>query len=321
MQQQTVLTDLAADTYKGLSSKPKYLLSKYFYNKRGSKLFQKIMHMPEYYLTDCELEIIKNHKQAIFEAISGLDNAFDLIELGAGDGLKTKVLLAHFYEYQAPFRYVPIDISATAVRKLEEDIHALFPQMVIDGQIGDYFHLLDAMSKQSHIQKVLLFLGSNIGNMDRKQSIDFLKKLRSVMQGKDLLIIGFDLKKDPHIIKLAYNDPHGYTAAFNLNVLQRINDELQADFNLSRFSHIESYNPETGTAKSFLVSECEQKVQVSAIDETFDFEKGEAIYTEMSQKYDMDMILDLADHSGFEIVRNFTDHRQFFMNSIWKLKS
>ena len=193
--------------------------------------------------------------------------------------------------------------------------------MKVSGQIGDYFQLLEEMSRKNCVRKVLMFLGSNIGNMDHEQSHNFLGKLHAVMHRNDLLLIGFDLKKDPDIIKKAYNDPHGITAAFNLNLLQRINNELQADFNLSQFRHKEFYDPLTGAAKSYLISLSEQKVHVVALGKIFDFQKDECIYMEMSQKYDLEMIQELAENSGFEIVRNFTDNRQFFADSIWEPKN
>jgi len=310
--------EFANDVLKGLSANPKHLLSKYFYDERGSELFKKIMHMPEYYLTDCEMEIIKTHKQSIFETISDKIKSFELIELGAGDGMKTKVLLKHLFESKADFKYVPIDISETAVENLELEIKALFPELEVSGQIGDYFHLLEEMSRKNCTRKVLMFLGSNIGNMDHEQSLDFLGKLHAVMHRNDLLLIGFDLKKDPDIIKKAYNDPHGITEAFNLNLLQRINNELQADFKLAQFRHTEYYDPATGAAKSYLISLSEQQVHLAALGKTFDFQKDERIYMEMSQKYDLELIRELAENSGFEIVRNYTDNRQFFIDSIWK---
>jgi len=140
------------------------------------------------------------------------------------------------------------------------------------------------------------------------------------MNQYDKLFIGFDLKKDPQIILDAYDDPHGHTAVFNLNLLQRLNDELGANFNLNNFKHQEVYNPQTGTAKSFLVSLEKQSVHIKVLSKSFEFDKWETIYTEMSQKYDLNMITSFANQCGFEIVRNFFDNRQYFMNSLWKLK-
>jgi L-histidine Nalpha-methyltransferase len=320
MEHQLLLSELADDTLKGLSAQPKFLLSKYFYDERGSKLFREIMLMPEYYLTDCEIEIIENHKQTIFETISNPTKSFEVIELGAGDGMKTKILLDHFFSQNADFRYIPVDISASAVRKLQREINKMIPELKVDGRIGDYFQLLEEMGRTGNKRKLLMFLGSTIGNMDYKESLDFLGKLHAVMQMNDLLLIGFDLKKDAEVVKKAYSDPHGITAAFNLNLLQRINDELQADFNLEHFRHVETYDTDTGTAKSYLISQTRQQVHVKKLHKTFIFEKDEPIYMEMSQKYDAEMIRALAHHSGFEVVRNFTDRRNYFVDSIWKLK-
>ena len=321
MEQVATLTEFAKDILEGLSASHKYLSSKYFYDTKGSRIFQDIMQMPEYYLTDCELEILKTRKQEIFEAFAEQDAQYNLIELGAGDGLKTKVLLTYLHDHNAIFEYTPIDISEEAVKNLMKDLEQKIPGIRINGKVGDYFRLMEEICQYNHTKKIILFLGSNIGNFNKSQSLSFLNKLNSEMQSGDLLFIGFDLKKDPDIILKAYNDPHGYTAAFNLNLLQRINDELNADFNLNNFRHIEVYEPKSGTAKSKLISLKNQEVTIHELSKTISFEQGESIFMEMSQKYDMEMIMDLADKSGFEIVRNLHDERQYFVNSLWKLKS
>ena len=317
----TILTEFAKDTLEGFSARHKYLSSKYFYDTKGSRIFQDIMQMPEYYLTDCELEILKTGKLEIFEAFAEQDSQYNLIELGAGDGLKTKVLLSHLHDQNAIFEYIPIDISAEAVKNLVRDLEREIPGIKINGKVGDYFRLMKELNLYNHTKKIILFLGSNIGNFNESQSLSFLNRLKMVMQPGDLLFIGFDLKKDPDIILKAYNDPHGHTAAFNLNLLQRINDELNADFNLNHFRHIEVYDPKSGIAKSKLISLKKQEVIIHGFSKTFSFEQGESIFMEMSQKYDMEMILDLADKSGFKIVRNLYDERQYFVDSLWKLKS
>lgn len=320
MEQLTKLSDFAQDTLLGLTSELKYLSSKYFYDDQGSKIFQDIMRMPEYYLTDCELEIFKTHKQDIFTEFVGDKGGVELLELGAGDGLKTKIILSHFLNKGADFKYSPIDISDDAVNSLVLDLQDEMPELKVNGLIGDYFKLIADIKVNGYSRKIVMFLGSNIGNFDKQTSIDFLSHLREVLNPQDQVFIGFDLKKDASIILEAYNDPHGHTAAFNLNLLQRINNELNADFHLNEFKHQEVYNPQTGTAKSYIISQKEQIVNINGIDTTITFGEGERIYTEMSQKFDNEMIIDLASSSGFEIVRNFTDQRQYFTNSLWKLK-
>ena len=313
-------TKFAQDIEKGLQAKPKYLLSKYFYDDIGSCIFQDIMRMPEYYLTDCELEIFQKQKHSIYQSFTKSGSQFNLIELGAGDGLKTKVLLSYFLNQNCDFEYVPIDISGDAVRNLVRSLETEFSELKTDGQIGDYFHLLEEMNHYGDAKKVILFLGSNIGNFQEAEALLFFDKLRNVMQGEDQLFIGFDLKKEEQIILDAYNDPHGHTANFNLNLLQRINNELGADFDLSAFRHQEIYNPQTGTAKSELISLSNQKVDIAALGQEITFEKGEAIFMEISQKYDLDMIEQLAHKSGFEVVENFYDSRNYFVNSLWRIK-
>ncbi len=320
METLTLLTEFAKETLEGLTASPKYLSSKYFYDTNGSRIFQDIMQMPEYYLTDCELEIFQTNKQWIFEAFTEKNGQYNLIELGAGDGLKTKILLSHFHDQNTYFEYTPIDISEDAVKNLVMDLQLGIPGIKINGKVGDYFRLIEKINQYDHTKKILLFLGSNIGNYNKVETLNFLNKLKSVMHSGDLLFIGFDLKKDPEIILKAYNDPHGHTAAFNLNLLQRINNELNANFILHNFRHQEVYNPQSGTAKSMLISLEKQEVEIHDLSTSISFEKGESIFMEMSQKYDMKMIMDLADKSGFEIVRNFYDKRQYFVNSLWKLK-
>lgn len=320
MEKTTQTSDLAIDVLEGLTASPKYLNSKYFYDTQGSRIFQKIMNMPEYYLTNCEEEIFLKQKHLIFKSFSNDNQPFEVVELGAGDGIKTKILLDYFLLQDASLSYIPIDISEEAVVNLINDLENDLPELEVNGKIGDYFQMMEELSEIDKTQKILLFLGSNIGNFDERATIKFLSHLREVMNPIDKLFIGFDLKKDPNVIIRAYDDPHGYTASFNLNLLRRINNELDGEFELLKFKHYEVYDPQSGTAKSFLVSQEKQSVYIGAIDKTILFEKWEPIFMEMSQKYDPQMIKGLADASGFEIVRNFTDSRQYFMNSLWKLK-
>ncbi|MDT8394170.1 MAG: L-histidine N(alpha)-methyltransferase [Bacteroidales bacterium] len=318
METEVQLSTFETDTLKGLSAKPKYLSSKYFYDAQGSKIFEEIMRMPEYYLTDCEIEIFQTHKLQITHAFGNPEKEFELIELGAGDGLKTKILLAHLLENKNKFKYIPIDISAKAINDLQHDLAKNLPGLKFDGLIGDYFQLIAGLN--GFKQKVILFLGSNIGNFDEGKSSHFLRQLNEVLNPEDQLLIGFDLKKDSEIILPAYNDPHGLTAAFNLNLLHRINNELDANFIPESFFHQETYDAETGTAKSFLVSKKSQSVQIRKLEKTFHFNENEKIFMERSQKYDLPMIEALAGQSGFEITANYFDSRNWFVNSLWRVK-
>lgn len=320
METKSQKNEFLQDTLKGLSSNPKYLSSKYFYDEKGSKIFQDIMRMPEYYLTDCELEIFKTQQQEILNDFTNGPDGFDVLELGAGDGMKTKVLLKHFVKQKANFTYSPVDISGTVICELIKDFKNEIPDLHVEGLKGDYFKMISSFKYKISKRKIVLFLGSNIGNFPLEQSIDFLRKLKKSMNINDLLFIGFDLKKDESLILDAYNDASGHTAAFNLNLLYRINREMDADFIPDNFYHEEVYDTKSGKAESFLISKQEQSVIIKKLNTTFFFAEGEKIFTEMSQKFSINMIEEFAEKSGFEIVRNYFDKRQYYMNSLWKLK-
>jgi len=308
----------ADDVLRGLSAAPKFLSSKYFYDDEGSRLFQEIMKLPEYYLTGAEFEIFSTQTSKIFEVFTKADETFDLIELGAGDGSKTSLLVDYFLKYTADFTYVPIDISAEALSFLTEKFQTQFPGLSIQTEQGDYFQKLETFQSKSVKRKIILFLGSNIGNFGKEQAQNFFRQLRAVMNDTDLLFIGFDLQKDPRVILRAYDDAQNVTAEFNLNLLARINRELGANFNLNDFSHYASYHPIEGAARSFLISRKTQTIFIESLNKTFDFAAWEPIFMEISQKYSLAMIEELAQTSGFEVSQYFFDSQKFYTNSLWK---
>ena len=310
----------AEDVREGLSSEPKFLHSKYFYDEVGDDLFQQIMSLDEYYLTDCELEIFHNQKEKILSYFSNGGEIFELIEFGSGDGYKTKVLLEFFIEKKVKFNYIPIDISPSVLETLSEDLKKNIPELNVYPICDDYFHALEELNKVDFNKKVILFLGSNIGNFRGDNAIPFLKHLHADMRQDDQLFIGFDLKKDPQIILDAYNDKKGITREFNYNLLDRINKELGGNFDRDSFSHYPTYNPVTGETKSYLVSLKSQTVWVEILSQSFSFEKWEPIFMEISQKYSLHDIQHLAKHSGYKIEKNFFDSRNYFTDSLWVLK-
>lgn len=311
-------SEFKKEVYQGLSSYPKYLSSKYIYDKAGDKLFQDIMAMPEYYLTDTEFSILEKHKEEIASYFSNGSDFFNLIEMGAGDGKKTKILLRHFTDKDINFTFRPIDISQNALDSLKQNLKQELPELKTEPLQGTYFETLKTLHFNSEERKVILFLGSNIGNLLHEQAIDFLSKIQSYMQPNDLLFIGFDQKKNPQTILDAYNDQTGITAAFNKNLLVRINRELNANFNIDNFSHWEVYDPESGTAKSFLVSKENQKVRVSDLDLDLSFDAWETIHTEISQKYDDKTVQWLAEKSGLQVITEFTDLKNYYKNYLFK---
>jgi len=305
------------DVLRGLSADSKYLESKYFYDKEGDILFQEIMDCPEYYPTRCELEIFSGQTTMMSGLFKSDDSDFDLVELGAGDATKSIYLLQQLQSGHAAFTYYPIDISSNVIKLLHDKLPVAIPGIKVHGLNGEYFEMLAALNGISTKRKVVLFLGSNIGNIPLDGAEAFCREMRSHLAVGDLVLIGFDLKKDPRTILAAYNDKGGITRRFNLNLLRRINEELGADFDLSRFEHYPVYDPATGTCKSYLVSLADQRVCIGDT-ECFDFKEGEPIHTEISQKYTVEQTNELAIRSGFKAVKHLFDLKHWFLDAIWE---
>ena len=309
-------TSFLKDVLNGLRRHPKKLHSKYFYDQEGDKLFQKIMGSEEYYVTRCEAEIFQKYAGEIATALKDRFESFDLVELGAGDASKTIHLLKQLKDLDCDFQYIPIDISRSMIQYLEQGLPEKLPGLVVKGLNGDYLEMLDIAAKISDRNKIVMFLGSNIGNMNADEAIEFLKKVRRTLNKGDRMLIGFDLKKDPSTILSAYNDSSGYTRDFNLNLLKRINRELGADFEVHQFDHFPTYDPISGSCRSFLVSKQQQNVHFA--NEVFSFKEGEVIYMELSQKYDLPQISALGESCGFRTADVFMDSRNWFVDTIWE---
>lgn len=300
-----------------LSQFPKRLNPKYFYDEKGDKLFQQIMSCDEYYPTNCELEIFKTRSSDLVEVLCDGSTPFDLIELGAGDATKSKFLLKALLERGCDFTYMPIDISHHMIEYLESSLPKEVGKLEVKGWSGEYFEMLDAAAAFSKRQKVVLFLGGNIGNFEPADAIEFCKKLNSSLQPGDLVLMGFDLKKHPQVILAAYNDKAGYTRAFNLNLLHRINSELGGNFDVSQFEHYPMYDPSTGACKSYLISLTDQEVTIG--DQTFQFARNEYIYMEISQKYSVEETDAMAKACGFMPMQHLFDQQRWFLDSIWSV--
>jgi L-histidine Nalpha-methyltransferase len=295
------------------------MYSKYFYDERGDELFQSIMKMDEYYLTAAEYEILSMQKEQLVADMKLMDAPFQLIEFGAGDGYKTKVLLRFLLESELDFEYIPIDISTSVLVQLENSLQEELPDLKVRPIAKDYFSALEDL-KSNNIRKVILFLGSNIGNFTKNSAPGFLTQLSDRMNPDDYLLMGVDLKKDPNVILAAYNDKNGITRAFNLNLLNRINQELGGDFDIFNFEHFPIYDPVSGATKSYLISKREQTVCISSLDLQIHFEAGEPIDMEISQKYSIKDLKDLASKSGFNVVKNYFDCKHLFTDTLWSIK-
>lgn len=304
------------DVMKGLRATPKYMQSKYFYDAAGDKLFQDIMNCDEYYPTNCELEIFSEQTEGLASAILAGGDGFDLIELGAGDAMKSTYLLRNLLDKNADFNYLPIDISAHVIDYLNNTLPLTLPGLKITGLNGDYFEMLKKAKASSNRRKVVLFLGSNVGNMPVKNAGEFCAELRSHLEVNDMALIGVDLKKNPKTILAAYNDKEGITKRFNLNLLERINRELHANFDVSQFDHYPTYDPETGSCKSYLVSLKDQAVNVNG-GEPIHFQMNEHVFMEISQKYTVEQTDELARTAGFKTDGHFYDKKRWFLDVIW----
>ncbi len=305
------MTSFKQDVITGLSADAKYLSSRYFYDEIGDQIFQEIMAMPDYYLTRAEEEIFHLRKEEIYKALN-FSCPFKLVELGAGDGLKTKILLRSFLEQKADFQYLPIDISSHVLAELSESLAQELPQLEVEPMAKEYFEALEQLQKISGEPKLVLFLGSNIGNFPQGKASGFLNSLAAKLQTGDKLLLGVDLKKEPAKILKAYSDKTGITARFNLNILSRINRELGANFDLQSFDHYASYNPQSGECRSYLICRKAQEVHLEGVAQNIHFEEFESIHTEISKKYSPSELDRLAAETGFKVIEKFYDSQKQF---------
>jgi dimethylhistidine N-methyltransferase len=286
------------DVVAGLSAPQKFFPPKYFYDAAGSRLFERICRLPEYYLTRAELELTRRHVAAIarFAGRGG-----QLIEYGTGEGIKSRLLIRAL----RPAVYVPIDISEDALAAAGASLKRRFPRIEIRAVLGDFSRPLDIPLLKK--PRVVYFPGSTIGNLTPEEAHGFLSRSRGVAPR---MLVGVDLKKDPALLHAAYNDAAGVTAAFNLNLLARINRELGADFELRRWRHYAFYNPTLGRIEMHLISMNDQRVTLGK--DRWHFRAGESIHTENSYKYSLEDFRALAARAGFRTTRVWTDRRERF---------
>jgi dimethylhistidine N-methyltransferase len=294
-----------AEVLMGLHKPQKELPSKYFYDEHGSRLFEQICTLEEYYIPCTEIAIMEVF---IDEVVELLGPRVLLVEYGSGDCKKVHHLLEHLHN---PAAYVPIDISREQLLRVTQELSVSYPKLEVLPVCADYtssFELPVPMRSSERI--VVYFPGSTIGNFDPTPAKHFLEHVASVCGPGGALLIGVDLKKDPAVLHSAYNDKEGVTAAFNLNLLQRINRELDCDFQLDCFEHYAFYNPREGRVEMHLISQREQAVHLDNF--TFLFAKGESIWTESSYKFTLDEFAQMAATAGFKVERVWTDERQWF---------
>jgi len=298
----------AEEISSSLNRDSKFITPKFFYDKKGSDLFEKICTLPEYYPTRTEIAILKNLQA---ELPSFIDDSFRLVELGSGASVKTRLLLDIFTQMQQTIEYFPIDISEILTESSEQLLQD-YDNLRITGIIDTYEGGLEFLKNYDAKNSLIIFLGSSFGNFSPTDGETFLEKINSTMKSGDLFLIGLDLVKDSQILESAYNDAQGVTAEFNLNVLSRINNELDADFNLNNFSHHSTYNKEDQRIEMYLKSLVNQSVIISKSNLSLNLEKNELIHTEYSHKYTLEQIKTLLKNTGFKINHTWLDDNTHF---------
>jgi dimethylhistidine N-methyltransferase len=298
-------SEFFSDVVAGLSNHARTLPCKYFYDARGAALFQKICELPEYYITRTEIDILDRQRVEIATQL-GLN--IELIGLGTGAGTKTRILIEAL---EKPAVYVPVDISEKQLRKSAELFHEIFPDLEILPVAADYLQPVALPSpRHKPARNVVYFPGSTIGNFDPDEAVRFLRRVSNVCGADGGLLIGVDLQKDRHLIEAAYNDSASVTAEFNLNLLVRVNRELGADFDLTRWRHQAIYDSKQGRIEMYLISQAAQTVRIG--DRHFEFAAGEKILTEYSYKYTPEGFSALARDAGFEFQKMWTDDARLF---------
>jgi dimethylhistidine N-methyltransferase len=291
------------DVVEGLSEDEKRLSCKYFYDRRGSQLFDKICQLDEYYLTRCELEIMRQFSP---EMAAQIGAGVMLVEYGSGSSLKTRLLLDHL---ENPAAYVPVDISRRHLQQSAEDLAASYPHIEVLPVCADFTAGFDLPTpKITPTHSAVYFPGSTIGNFQPQDAAELLDNIAPLCGTGGGLLIGIDLKKDVDTLEAAYNDAQGVTAEFNLNLLHRMNRELGANFLVEQFRHSSVYNASRGRIETYLISECEQEVSVG--EHSFKFSNGEGICTEYSHKYTIEEFQAHAAEAGLTLHRHWTDSQQ-----------
>ncbi len=299
----------AEDVLEGLSTQPKRLSPRYFYDETGSKLFEDICNLPEYYVTRTERSILQRFAPQIARYSEG---NMSVIELGSGNSRKTGLLIEALITRQGALHYLPIDISESMLVQSAKHLLKTFPELRITAHVAEYNAGIQRIAEEDFEQKMVVFLGSNIGNFELDEASDFLCKIRRGMNRNDYFLLGTDMQKDVPILEAAYDDSQQVTAAFNMNLLRRINHELGGDLNVKNFSHFAFYSAEKNRIEMHLRSEKEQEVHIGQLNKTFQFRQGETIHTENSYKYNKAQIIEMCSQTRFHLAQSWQDDRGYF---------
>jgi dimethylhistidine N-methyltransferase len=313
------LAQFRHDVTHGLSRTPKRLPSVHLYDARGSELFRRIMELPEYYVTRVERAILERAAPRIMAQLLAVPGGVDVIDLGAGDGTKTRVLLQAACSAAERLRYLPIDVSPHALGCALAACRAELPWLQAQGVVAEYAEGIAWIARRDPARRrLVLLLGSNVGNMSRARTRRFLRELRRALRPGDQMLVGFDLLKDVDVLQRAYDDARGVTAEFNLNLLRRINRELGGDFDLGAFRHLAVFSPQRRAMESYLLSVRAQRVQVAGLCHAF--AAWEPIRTEVSCKYRVDELRAFGRHAGLREAMLLTDELERFADVLWSVE-
>lgn len=314
-----IVDDLAKCVTHGLSNNQMFLEPKFLYDKRGSEIFEEITQLDEYYPTKTELSILETYNDEICNFFG--NETPILVELGSGSSMKTRTLIESIIKKYGSLHYIPIDISYEILKDSSIELIQSFSNLKISAIASDYEEGLKLVSNlYSEKAKLIIWLGSSIGNLNFDQSINFLKKVNSCMSEKDRLLIGMDMIKDTSILLKAYNDSKGVTANFNKNILLRINKNLGGNFSIDEFEHQSIWNEDKLRVEMHLISKKDQEVEIKEINKKVKFKKGETIHTESCQKYTNDKIEQIAKLSNLKIRKQFFDNRNWFSLNLFSIE-
>jgi L-histidine N-alpha-methyltransferase len=299
--------DIASEIREGLTASQKYIPCKYFYDTRGSELFEEICQLPEYYPTRTELSILRDIAPELMDTFAHQD----LVELGSGANAKILILLASVDEtVRATLRYIPVDISESAVIEASGDLLERYPELQVLGIVADFTSHLEVIPTERSM--MFCFLGSTIGNMEQDEAILFLHGISENMKPGDRLLVGFDMVKNKETVEAAYNDSKGVTAKFNKNILNVLNNELNADFDPSHFDHLAFFNEARNRIEMHLKANRDIVVRLDSIDLEIEVKQGETIHTENSRKFTRESIEELAGRAGLSIQNWYSDPAGWF---------
>ena len=308
LSREIVIPEIASEVYEGLTSRPKRLCPKLFYDAAGSALFEEITRLPEYYLTRTEEEILRTHADDI---VAEAGDDLNLVELGAGSARKTSVLIGALLRRQREALYCPIDVSYAALRVAGRRLQAGFPTLRVRPVVSDYTSDMEVL-RQLPGRKLVLYIGSSIGNFEPEDALRVLRRIRARLGPGDALLLGTDLRKDSSVLIPAYDDPRGVTARFNKNVLARISRELGGEFDLDLFRHRIRWNPKASRIEMYLESLVPQSVWVRLLRLMVHFDAGELLHTENSYKYTDEWVLQMLEEGGFALENTWKDARSWY---------